>query len=61
VIRRSGVAAHIEIDVPKGNAYLVTGVYDWAANKAGTLEIPLVGVKSVAEAEPAKGLLRRTP
>ena len=60
-IQRDGVPAHIEIDVPKGEAYLATGVYDWTSNKAGTLEIPLAGLKSVAAAEPAKGLLRRTP
>jgi VWFA-related protein len=60
-IQRDGVPAHIEIDVPKGEAYLATGVYDWTSNKAGTLEIPLAGLKSVAAAEPAKGLLWRTP
>jgi len=60
-IQRDGVPAHIDIDVPKGEAYLATGVYDWTSNKAGTLEIPLAGLKSVAAAEPAKGLLRRTP
>jgi VWFA-related protein len=60
-IQRDGVPAHIVIDVPKGEAYLATGVYDWTSNKAGTLEIPLAGLKSVAAAEPAKGLLRRTP
>lgn len=60
-IQGSGVPAHIEIDVPKGDAYLATGVYDWTSNKAGTLEIPLAGLKSVAVVEPAKGLQRRTP
>jgi hypothetical protein len=60
-IQRSGVPAHIELDIPKGEAYLATGVYDWATNKAGTLEIPLAGLKSVAAVDPAKGLLRRTP
>ena len=60
-IQSSGVPAHIEIDVPKGEAYLATGVYDWMANKAGTLEVPLGGIKSVAAAEPVKGLIRRNP
>ena len=60
-IQGSGVPAHVEIDVPKGDAYLATGVYDWTSNKAGTLEIPLTGLKSVASAEPATGLQRRTP
>jgi hypothetical protein len=50
-IQRSGVPAHIELDVPKGEAYLATGVYDWTSNKAGTLEISLTAAKSVAEAQ----------
>jgi VWFA-related protein len=60
-LQRSGVRAHMEIDVPRGDVYLATGVYDWTSNKVGTLEIPLAGLKSVAEVLPAKGLLRRTP
>jgi VWFA-related protein len=50
-IQRSGVPAHMQIDVPKGDAYLATGVYDWTSNKAGTLEIPLTAAKSVAAAQ----------
>jgi VWFA-related protein len=60
-IQRDGVPTHIEIDVPKGEAYLATGVYDWASNKAGTLEIPLAELKPAGAVEPAKGLIRRTP
>jgi hypothetical protein len=41
-IQKSGIPAHMEIDLPKtDDVYLVTGVYDWGSNKAGTLEIPL--------------------
>lgn len=40
-IQRSGVPAHAEIDLPNKPVYLVTGIYDWGARKAGTLEIPL--------------------
>ncbi len=40
-IQKSGVPAHIEIDLPETDLYLQTGVYDWATRKAGTLEIPL--------------------
>jgi hypothetical protein len=40
-IQRSGIPAHIEIDLPQQDVYLATGVYDWASKKAGTLEIPL--------------------
>jgi hypothetical protein len=40
-IQRSGIPAHIEIDLPHQDVYLATGVYDWASKKAGTLEIPL--------------------
>jgi len=40
-IQKSGVPAHMEIDLPNEEIYLNTGVYDWGSNKAGTLEIPL--------------------
>ena len=40
-IQKSGVPAHMEIDLPDKDVYLVTGVYDWNSGKAGTLEIPL--------------------
>ena len=42
---KSGLRAHMEIDVPQGQASLVTGVYDWTTGKAGTLEIPLSSSK----------------
>jgi VWFA-related protein len=40
-IQKSGVPAHMEVDLPNEEIYLNTGVYDWGSNKAGTLEIPL--------------------
>ena len=40
-IQRSGVPAHLEIDLQEEDLHLVTGVYDWGTGKAGTLEIPL--------------------
>jgi hypothetical protein len=40
-IQKSGIPAHMEIDLPNTDVFLVTGVYDWGSNKAGTLEIPL--------------------
>jgi hypothetical protein len=40
-IQKSGVPAHMEIDLPNTGIYLETGVYDWGTGKAGTLEIPL--------------------
>jgi VWFA-related protein len=42
-IQRSGIPAHLEIDLPTGtDVYLATGVFDLEAGKAGTMEIPLV-------------------
>jgi VWFA-related protein len=38
---QSGVLAHLEIDLPKFDAFLTTGVYDWGSQKIGTLEIPV--------------------
>ena len=40
-IQKSGIPAHMEVDLPNEEIYLRTGVYDWGSNKAGTLEIPL--------------------
>jgi VWFA-related protein len=40
-MQKSGVPAHMEIDLPNTDVYLETGIYDWATGKAGTLEIPL--------------------
>jgi hypothetical protein len=40
-IQKSGVPAHMEIDLPNTDVFLETGVYDWNTGKAGTLEIPL--------------------
>ena len=38
-IQKSGVPAHVEIDVPSDkDIYLATGVYDWETGRAGTLE-----------------------
>ena len=41
-----GVPLHEEIDVPKGGAYLRTGICELATNKTGTLEVPLDQVAS---------------
>ncbi len=40
-IQKSGIPAHLEIDLPQSDVYLATGIYDLQANKAGTLEIPI--------------------
>ena len=40
-IKKSGIRAHAEIDLPNTDVYLETGVYDWSSGKAGTLEVPL--------------------
>lgn len=45
VFQNTGVQLHAEIDVPKGNYWLRTGVYDQATHKVGTMEIPLSSVK----------------
>jgi len=40
-VQRTGIPAHLEIDLPSAALYLEAGVYDWTARKAGTIEIPL--------------------
>jgi VWFA-related protein len=49
-IEKSGLRAHMEIDIPQGEAWLATGVYDWNTGKAGTLEIPLNSLKAESAA-----------
>jgi VWFA-related protein len=38
---KSGIPAHVDIDLPNSEMYIATGVYDYQTQKAGTLEIPL--------------------
>ncbi len=40
-IQKSGIPAHLEIDLPDEDVLLVTGVYDWSTGSAGTLEVHL--------------------
>ena len=40
-IQKSGIPAHMEIDLPNTDLYLKLGVMDRISGKAGTLEIPL--------------------
>jgi hypothetical protein len=44
VFQQTGVQLHAEIQVPKGQYWLRTGVYDQASHKVGTLEVPLAAV-----------------
>ncbi|HUD53664.1 MAG TPA: hypothetical protein VMR02_00440 [Terracidiphilus sp.] len=41
----------MEIDLPQGDAWLATGVYDWNTGKGGTLEIPLNSLKAESAAK----------
>ena len=41
----TGVQIHEEIEVPKGQFWLRTGLYDQSTHKVGTMEIPLSSVK----------------
>jgi VWFA-related protein len=47
-IQKSGIPAHMEIDLPNEDIYLNTGVYDWGTAKAGTLAIPLSPSKAAS-------------
>ena len=56
-IQRSGIPAHFEIDLPSNqDVFLATGVYDWEAGKAGTLEIPIRPVTIAAQSSAANAL-----
>ncbi|MGH9501719.1 MAG: VWA domain-containing protein [Terriglobales bacterium] len=41
-VQKSGLQIHKEIDVPQGDAYLRTGIYDLKSGRAGTLGVPLI-------------------
>ncbi len=45
IFKKTGVQLHGEIDVPKGQYWLRTGVYDEASRKVGTMEVPLSSVR----------------
>ena len=45
VFEKTGVQLHDSIEVPKGQFWLRTGIYDQASHKVGTMEIPLSAVK----------------
>ena len=40
-IQKSGIPAHVEIDLPNTDLYLKLGVVDGTSGKAGTLEVSL--------------------
>jgi len=48
-IQKGGLQIRREIDVPQGEAFLRTGIYDLKSNNAGTLGVPLVAVASVKQ------------
>lgn len=50
-IEKSGLRAHMEIDVPRTDIYLATGVYDWNTGRAGTLEVPVDSLKAESTAK----------
>lgn len=40
-LQSKGLPLYLEIDVPPGDVYLRTGIYDWGSGNAGTLGLPL--------------------
>ena len=49
-VQRSGIPVHMEIDLSQTDVSLATGVYDFTARKAGTLEIPVIPLPAAAVA-----------
>lgn len=50
IFQQTGVQLHTEIDVPKGQFWLRTGVFDESTRKVGTMELPLSSVKPLETA-----------
>jgi hypothetical protein len=44
IAQASGIPFHFDFDLPPGDVYLRTGIYDASARKAGTLEVPLSSI-----------------
>jgi VWFA-related protein len=57
-LEKTGVQFHQDIDVPKGDLYLRSGVYDIASNKSGTLEIPVSEKDLAAEVAISSNMAR---
>ena len=43
-VQKNGLQIHKEIDVPAGDTFLRTGIYDLKSGEAGTLGVPLRAV-----------------
>ena len=50
IFESSGVQLHFELDAPKGNYWLRTGIYDQGSHKVGTMEVALSAVKPLEAA-----------
>jgi VWFA-related protein len=44
IAQTSGIPLHFDFDLPPGDVYLRTGIYDASTSKAGTLELPLSSI-----------------
>lgn len=49
-LQKKGLPFHLEIDVPPGDIYLRTGIYDLGSGNAGTLGFPLTAVHAIPTA-----------
>ncbi len=50
VFQQTGLQLHDDIDAPRGQYWLRTGVYDQSTHKVGTMEIPLSSVHPLQQA-----------
>jgi len=52
IFEQTGVQMHAELNVPKGQYWLRTGVYDQGSHKVGTMEVALSSVVALPDAAP---------
>ncbi|MGA9668154.1 MAG: VWA domain-containing protein [Terracidiphilus sp.] len=50
IFEQKGVQLHAQIEVPKGQYWLRTGIFDQSSHKVGTMEVPLSSVKPLETA-----------
>ncbi len=49
IAETSGIPFHFDFDMPPGDVYLRTGIYQAATSKAGTLEVPLTSIAAAGQ------------
>lgn len=50
--QKTGLKVHAELNIPRGQYWLRTGIYDPSTHRVGTMEVPLSSVQQISELSP---------